>query len=108
MFSSQLHCVGIPLHHRTALEAEIAEQCGPGCAESEYCILHDGLPRSNCRKEILEVIVAVAVALGSYIFLVLRRWRSRWVRHRIFLPVAFKRALLHRFREGINCVAWFF
>src|ERR1700686_3833751 len=107
MFSSHLHCVGSPLHHRTTIEAKIAEQRSSSCAEAKYCIFHDGLPRANCRKESFEVIIAVAVALRSHIFVVFRRWRSGWVRQRILLPVAFQRAFLHGFREGINRVSWF-
>ena len=69
LVSSQFHRIWIPLHHRSPLEAKIAEQCGSCGAEAEHRIFHDGLARANGRKEILEVVITVAVAIGSHIFL---------------------------------------
>ena len=83
----QLHRFGIPMNLRPAFVAKVAEQRRSGRAVAKHSIFHDGLAGANGGKEIPEVIVAVAVSLGRYIFLISQLRRSRGMRAWIFLPV---------------------
>ena len=60
----KLHRLGIPVDDLAALDAEIAEQGSAGGAEAEGCVFDDGLTAADGVKEVVEVVVAVGVALG--------------------------------------------
>src|ERR1700727_1110911 len=93
----ELHGVGIPLHNRLAFIAEVAEQSGSGGAEAEDGVLDDGLAAANGGEEVLEVVVAVAVASGRCVGFKAGSGGSGWVRGRILLAVLREDALLHGF-----------
>lgn len=62
------------------------------------------LARANRSKEILEVIVVVAIALGGDILFGFSGGRTGRVCDRILLAVAIEDAPLHGFRERADCV----
>src|ERR1035438_2770921 len=103
----QPHSLRIPPHNSPALQAQIAQQRRARRAESEDSILHHRLPRPHRRKEILEVVVTVAVARRRNIFFVSNGRLSLRIRRRILLPVLVEIQLLGSLGEAANHEARF-
>src|SRR3954471_5325606 len=67
--SGQLHLVGVPVDDLAAFDAEVREQGGAGGTIAEDGVFHHRLTGADCGEKILEVVVAIAVALGGDEFL---------------------------------------
>ena len=90
------------MDNSAAFVAEIAEQSSSGGAEAKHRIFHHRLARTDGRKEISEVVVAVAVSMRGFVFLVSQLRLSHGVGKRILFQVRFTNARLHRISEGSN------
>ena len=58
----ELHRFGVPVDDLATLDAEIAEQGGAGGTEAEGRIFDHRFTAANGVEEVVEVIVAVAIA----------------------------------------------
>ena len=58
-----LHRFRVPVDDIAALHAQVAEQGSAGCTEAEYRIFDYGLTAADRVKEVMEVVIAVDVAL---------------------------------------------
>jgi len=105
--SCELHGFWVPLDDGAFFEAQVAEECGPGCSEAEGGVFYGLLARTDGSEEVAEVIVAVGVTLGC---------GERFdciVRHSggrgggIFLTVLLDGFLLYLVAEGADGVAGF-
>ena len=65
LFLGDFHGVGVPLDDAAVFHAEVAEQGGSGGAEAEDGVLDYGFAGADRGEEVVEVVVAVAVALGA-------------------------------------------
>ena len=77
----QLHCIRVPLDDFALFDAEIAEQSCAGCAESEDGVFHHWLAAANRPKEVLEVVVAVQVAVLEVVTAMYQAAGRRTVMH---------------------------
>src|SRR5271157_682928 len=88
-----------------AIVTHVAEQGGAGGSEAEDRVFHDGLAGSNGVDPVLQVVVVVAITLGSNVFFLTLQSCPGGMRHRIFLVIDFQHSLLNCLRKRLDANA---